>query len=73
MSKQIRLTILIFAFLAVVISGWRMWDLFQNDILWGHLPLIFFISLWICMLGWFTRKNWQDSGRFNLIFGWEPE
>jgi outer membrane protein insertion porin family len=21
----------------------------------------------------YNRKNWQDSGRFNLIFGWEPE
>lgn len=57
MSKQYRPALLIFAFLVACLTGWRMWDLFQNDALWGYLPLIFFIAAWIFLMGMIMRFN----------------
>ncbi len=54
MKKSIKTTLLI-AFLAIALFfGWQMYDRFQNEELWGHKPLFFFIAGWafIVLLLW---------------------
>lgn len=38
-------------------SGWTMWQRWNAELLWGHLPLVFFISSW----GIFVFTTYQKS------------
>lgn len=46
----LRLTILL-GFLISAGTGWLMWDRYMDQQLWGHLPLLFFASVWVALLG----------------------
>ncbi len=59
LKKQYRIALLVFTLVVALGTGWRMLHLYQNETLWGHLPLFFFLSVWLSVvfLFWnsFTR------------------
>ncbi|HHM21690.1 MAG TPA: hypothetical protein ENJ20_06660, partial [Bacteroidetes bacterium] len=42
--------------LVSVLTGWRMWYLYRHDTLWGHLPLYFFLAVWLLVVLFFWKK-----------------
>ncbi len=46
MSKQIRIGVIILAVLVAAYMGMDMWELYQNEQLWGYRPVILFIAIW---------------------------
>ena len=42
--------------LVSVLTGWRMWYLYRHDTLWGHLPLYFFLAVWLSVVLFFWKK-----------------
>ena len=55
-KKQYRTALLILCLLVALGSGWRMYDLWQNQTLWGNLPLFFFLSVWLSVVFLFWKK-----------------
>lgn len=50
MSKSLKLTLTGIALLATAAIGYRMYALWQEEQLWGHLPLYFFIVAWAALV-----------------------
>ena len=49
MQRGIRLSILGISLVALISSGVIIWQCYQQDLLWGHWPLIFFTAFWLVM------------------------
>lgn len=49
--------VLVIGFVMTAFSGWRMYDLFMDQDLWGHLPLFLFVGLFIFIVGLVFRKK----------------
>jgi len=63
--KKIRIPLLITSLLIAGVSGSMMYSKWQEEILWGHLPLFFFAGLWSAIvlgLNTFVAKQ-EDSTR----------
>ena len=56
MKKQYRTALLLLTLLVAAGTGYRMLDLYQNQMLWGHLPLFFFVSVWLSVVFLFWKK-----------------
>ena len=56
MNKQYRTTLLVLSILVASGTGWRMLYLYQNQTLWGNLPLFFFLSVWLSVVFLFWKK-----------------
>lgn len=69
MKKPIRLTILFAALASSLWFGWRMYDLYRHEELWGHKPLYFFISFWafILILIWKKFTSHKKGLRWLLM------
>lgn len=56
MKKNLRLSLLSSTILATALLGWRMYSLWQQEELWGYLPLAFFLSAWVSIVLVFWKK-----------------
>ncbi|MCB0520835.1 MAG: apolipoprotein N-acyltransferase [Lewinellaceae bacterium] len=56
MKNSLRYTLLAITILSTAIIGGRMYVLFQDDKLWGYLPLAFFLSAWASIVLLFWKK-----------------
>lgn len=56
MSKSLRLSLSGIALLATAALGYRMFSLWQQEELWGHLPLYFFTLAWASVVLLFWKK-----------------
>lgn len=56
MKNSTRLAILGLLMLVTAGTGWRMYSLWQSEELWGHLPLVFFMSAWLSIVLLFWKK-----------------
>ncbi|HFA50234.1 MAG TPA: apolipoprotein N-acyltransferase [Bacteroidetes bacterium] len=65
------------------LTGWRMYSLYQQQELWGHLPLFFFTSVWLAVVLVFWKKytahpkglRWLGLSTLSgvlLSLGWPP-
>lgn len=52
-----RIPLLAITLLATIGLGWRMFTLWQNETLWGHLPLAFFLFAWASIVLFFWKKH----------------
>jgi apolipoprotein N-acyltransferase len=43
--------------LIAALSGYRMYALNQEEALWGHWPLVFYLSAWLAIVSALTRKT----------------
>jgi apolipoprotein N-acyltransferase len=48
-------------------SGWMMWSRYQQDELWGHLPLMFYLSLWALILFLLQLRRFKDVVRWRRL------
>lgn len=64
MLKKYYPVALIIGLLLSAFSGWRMWSLYNNRELWGHLPLFLFVGMFILLVGIaFLRKRKVNAHR----------
>ncbi|MBI5917326.1 MAG: apolipoprotein N-acyltransferase [Bacteroidetes bacterium] len=56
MKNSLRFSLLAITTVATAIFGWRMYSLWQQEILWGHLPLFFFVAAWVSFVLLFWKK-----------------
>jgi apolipoprotein N-acyltransferase len=56
MKKSVRYSLLALAALVTAFFGYRLFSLWQQETLWGHLPLYFFVSAWVTLVFIFWKK-----------------
>ncbi len=56
MNKKLRLSLLSATTISTAIIGWRMYSLWQEEVLWGYLPLALFLSAWASIVLAFWKK-----------------
>lgn len=56
MKNSLRLSLLTLTLLAAAGTGYYMFSLWQQEELWGHLPLFFFVSAWLSIILIFWKK-----------------
>jgi len=64
--SKIQIPLLILLLLVAAGSGYRMLQLYNTDQLWGHLPLLFFLSIWgaFILIGGLLRKPDPKRNRY---------
>lgn len=55
-KNSTRLGLLGLSALITAFTGWKMYALWQEESLWGHLPLLFFLSAWLTVVLLFWKK-----------------
>jgi apolipoprotein N-acyltransferase len=56
MKNSLRQSLLVISTLATALLGWRMYSLWQQEALWGYLPLAFFLTAWASIVLFFWKK-----------------
>ncbi len=56
LSNKNKTFLLVISLLVAIATGWRMFSLYEQKELWGHLPLFFFISIWASVVFIFWKK-----------------
>ncbi|MEO1516692.1 MAG: apolipoprotein N-acyltransferase [Bacteroidota bacterium] len=51
MSRRIRLSMIFLGLVTTLGSAWRIWQLWEQEMLWGRWPLLFYLGAWLSLVG----------------------
>jgi len=67
LKPKLKYPVLVLLFLISIGTAYRMFFLWQKEILWGHLPLYFFLSLWAFLVLAFQKKSSQQPKKWRWL------
>lgn len=67
MNKKLKITLLLLTISIAAGTGYRMFSLWQQEGFWGHLPLFFFLSIWMTWVLLWEKGFRKITGDWRLF------